>query len=209
MWAAARARPDPRCYDYTAKEEGDLSVGSPTGLSPRFHAAISSPNSSVESRNGTLQNPKDKRTHSWDSTGSSSFAHRKYQPALFTGTNNKYHLHDVQSNLQNTADSKVMPSASKESSSRRRRPCRTPLPLPDLRGFNKRSKTQHCNYDGVCVKSSVPSCCHTLKLLPALVKSGLGTVHARPVDSAAQRHFLLIINQICVTLCFQIPGTSK
>lgn len=29
-------------------------------------------------------------------------------------TNNKYYLNDVQSNLKNTADLKVMPSASKE-----------------------------------------------------------------------------------------------
>lgn len=106
------ASTDQPCYKYAGEEEGDPCAGGkvtdgPLSSSPHGPSLLQG---RVQKRD-FAKSTEDKRTHSSDSTGSSSsFAHRKYQPAIFTWTRNKYHLNDpVQ--LQNTAELRVTRSS--------------------------------------------------------------------------------------------------
>lgn len=127
---------------------------SPRGLLasfPRCHFFPSSRNKDF------AKSTEDKRTHSSDSAGSSSFAHRKYQPAIFTCTHNKYYFNDVHSSIK-TAELWVILSASKAKTVIQQGAAEL-QEFPNFRGINKRKrrKMQHCNYDGEYVKFSITS----------------------------------------------------
>lgn len=56
--------------------------------------------SSRQYRNETAKSTEDKRIHSTHSSGTSRFAHRKYQPLVFVWIDNKYYLNTILSNIK-------------------------------------------------------------------------------------------------------------